>query len=46
LIISRVIIDMLKGLKMEYPEPTEERRKELLSIRKLLVKEQKGGGGQ
>ncbi len=42
LIISRVIIDMLKGLKMEYPEPTEERRKELLSIRKLLVKEQRG----
>jgi PPK2 family polyphosphate:nucleotide phosphotransferase len=38
LIISRVIIDMLKGLEMTYPEPTKERRKELLSIRKLLVK--------
>ena len=38
LIISRVIIDMLKGLNMEYPETTKERRKELLSIRKLLVK--------
>ena len=46
LIISRVIIDMLKGLKMEYPEPTEERRKELLSIRKLLGKEQGRGNGQ
>jgi len=46
LIISRVIIDMLKELKMEYPEPTEERRKELLSIRQLLVKEQGRGNGQ
>ncbi len=42
LIISRVIIDMLKGLKMEYPEPSEEHRKELLSIRKLLVKSKEG----
>lgn len=38
LIISRVIIDMLLNLKMSYPEPTKEHRKELLSIRKQLVK--------
>ena len=38
LIISQVILDTLKGLKMSYPEPTDERRKELLLIRKLLEK--------
>ena len=38
LIISQVILDTLKGLKMSYPEPTRARRKELLSIRKLLAK--------
>jgi hypothetical protein len=27
-----------KALKMSYPEPTKARRKELLSIRKLLAK--------
>ena len=45
LIISRVIIDMLLKLKMSYPEPTKEHREELLSIRKLLVKEQGMGKG-
>ena len=40
LIISQVIIDTLKKLKMSYPEPTEVRRKELLSIRKLLANQQ------
>jgi len=38
LIVSRVILDTLKELKMSYPEPTKARRKELLSIRKLLAK--------
>jgi PPK2 family polyphosphate:nucleotide phosphotransferase len=38
LIISQVILDTLKELKMSYPEPTKARRKELLSIRKLLAK--------
>jgi hypothetical protein len=38
LIISRIILDTLKELKPSYPEPTDERRKELLSIRKQLVK--------
>ncbi|MHB8972093.1 MAG: ADP-polyphosphate phosphotransferase [Pirellulaceae bacterium] len=38
LIVSQVILDTLKGLKMGYPEPTKARRKELQSIRKLLAK--------
>ena len=38
LIVSQVILDTLKGLKMSYPEPTKARRKELQSIRKLLAK--------
>ena len=37
LIISQIILDTLKGLKMEYPEPTKARRKELLAIRKELA---------
>jgi PPK2 family polyphosphate:nucleotide phosphotransferase len=40
LIISRVILDTLKEFKMSYPEPTTARRKELLSIRKLLANQQ------
>jgi PPK2 family polyphosphate:nucleotide phosphotransferase len=38
LIVSQVILDTLKDLKMSYPEPSKARRKELLSIRKLLAK--------
>jgi PPK2 family polyphosphate:nucleotide phosphotransferase len=38
LIISHIILDTLRELKMRYPEPTKARRKELLSIRKLLAK--------
>jgi len=38
LIISRVIIEMLQGLEMKYPEPTKERLEELQMIRKQLVK--------
>jgi PPK2 family polyphosphate:nucleotide phosphotransferase len=38
LIISRVILDTLKELKLTYPAPTKARRKELLSLRKLLAK--------
>jgi PPK2 family polyphosphate:nucleotide phosphotransferase len=38
LIVSRIILDALKELKMSYPEPTKARRKELLTIRKLLEK--------
>jgi PPK2 family polyphosphate:nucleotide phosphotransferase len=39
LIVSRIILDALKGLKMAYPKTTEKRRLELQSIRKQLVKQ-------
>jgi PPK2 family polyphosphate:nucleotide phosphotransferase len=38
LIISQVILNALKELKLGYPSPAKARRKELLSIRKLLAK--------
>ena len=38
LIVSRVVLDTLKGLKMAYPKADEKRRQELLSIRKRLAK--------
>ena len=38
LIISQIILDTLKDLKMNYPEPGKAHRKELQAIRKLLVK--------
>jgi PPK2 family polyphosphate:nucleotide phosphotransferase len=38
LIVSRVILDALKDLKMAYPKTTAKRRRELKSIRKLLAK--------
>jgi len=37
LIISQIILDTLRELKMSYPEPTEMRRKELLSFREQLT---------
>ena len=37
LIISRIILDTFKTLKMRYPETDENRRQELLSIRQQLV---------
>lgn len=40
LIISRVILDTLKGLKMKYPKPTKAHRKELLSIREILARQE------
>ncbi len=36
LIISQIILDTFKSLKMHYPETAEKRRKELKSIRKQL----------
>jgi PPK2 family polyphosphate:nucleotide phosphotransferase len=39
LLISRIVIETLKDLKLAYPEPTAERRKELQSIRKQLTSE-------
>ena len=38
LIISRIILDTLKSLKMEYPKVSAEHRKELGLLRKLLAK--------
>jgi len=38
LIISRVILDALKNLKMSYPAPDKLRLKELQSLRRLLAK--------
>ncbi|MEO8096156.1 MAG: ADP-polyphosphate phosphotransferase [Acidobacteriota bacterium] len=38
LLISEVIRETLSGMKMSYPEPSPERRAELLAIRKLLSK--------
>jgi len=38
LIISQIILDTLRGLKMEYPKLTKEQRNELEEIRKLLAK--------
>ncbi|MDR3718707.1 MAG: polyphosphate kinase 2 family protein [Bryobacteraceae bacterium] len=38
LIVSRVVIEALHGLKMSYPKLTAAQRKELLAIRKQLAK--------
>ena len=38
LIVSQIVLDTLKGLKMAYPRTTAKRRVELKSIRKLLAK--------
>jgi len=38
LIVSRIVMDALKELKMSYPKITTKRKAELQAIRKLLVK--------
>jgi PPK2 family polyphosphate:nucleotide phosphotransferase len=38
LIVSRIVMDALKDLKMSYPKTTPKRKAELQAIRKLLVK--------
>ncbi len=38
LIVSRIVLDALEGLKMAYPRTTAKRRAELQSIRKQLAK--------
>jgi PPK2 family polyphosphate:nucleotide phosphotransferase len=38
LIVSEIILDVFRGLKMSYPQPSAKRRKELLSIRKMLLR--------
>jgi PPK2 family polyphosphate:nucleotide phosphotransferase len=37
LIVSQIILDTLEGLEMNYPKTTDERRQELLEIRKQLT---------
>ncbi len=37
LLVSQLLLDTFKELKMEYPKTTPERRKELKSIRKMLL---------
>jgi hypothetical protein len=32
------VVETLKGLRMAYPKPSAERRRELLELRKQLVK--------
>jgi polyphosphate kinase 2 (PPK2 family) len=39
LIVSRIVLDVLKDLKMAYPKTTEKRRLELQAIGKQLTKE-------
>ena len=38
LIVSRILLDVLNELKMEYPKTTAKRRRELKSIRNELLK--------
>jgi PPK2 family polyphosphate:nucleotide phosphotransferase len=38
LIVSRIVLDTLEGLKMTYPKTSAKRRRELLSIRKQLAR--------
>jgi PPK2 family polyphosphate:nucleotide phosphotransferase len=38
LIVSRIVLDTLEGLKMTYPKTSTKRRRELQSIRKQLAK--------
>ena len=38
LIVSKIVLDTLEGLEMTYPRTSAKRRRELLSIRKQLMK--------
>ncbi len=38
LFVSRIVLDTLNGLKMAYPKTSAKRRRELNSIRKLVVR--------
>jgi len=38
LIISQVVLDTLKSLKLHYPQTSKTHRRELQAIRKLLAK--------
>lgn len=39
LIVSHAIVETMKSLKVNYPEPTEAHREELQEVQRLLVKE-------
>jgi polyphosphate kinase 2 (PPK2 family) len=41
LIISRIVLDAIEGLKPQYPRVDAKRRAELLDIRQQLTKERK-----
>ncbi|MFN2108438.1 MAG: polyphosphate kinase 2 family protein, partial [Anaerolineae bacterium] len=43
LIVSRIILDIFKSLKMHYPKTDTKRKQELLSIRQQLMKEGPSG---
>jgi PPK2 family polyphosphate:nucleotide phosphotransferase len=43
LIISRIVLDTLAGLKMTYPKPDAKQRLELQEVRALLGKDEVGG---
>ena len=38
LIVSKIVLDMLEGLKLTYPETSTKRRGDLLAIRKQLAR--------
>jgi hypothetical protein len=38
LIVSRIVLDTLEDLRLEYPQTSPERRRELLRLRKSLAK--------
>jgi PPK2 family polyphosphate:nucleotide phosphotransferase len=38
LIVSQIVLDTIEDLEMSYPKPTDERKQELLEIRKQLTK--------
>jgi PPK2 family polyphosphate:nucleotide phosphotransferase len=38
LLVSHIILDLLEGLKLEFPRTTPQRRRELLAMRKQLAK--------
>jgi len=42
LIVSRIILETLKSLRMRYPESGAERQQELLAIRQRLMAEEPG----
>jgi hypothetical protein len=38
MVVSQIVLDTFEGLKMAHPEVSDERRHELLAIRKRLAK--------